>query len=72
MYICKNNKIKIQYINCHPELVEGKELFQLYVSIFYFLKKKIKGFPLLSGLKNHVYEKIFNTRSISICDCFMF
>jgi hypothetical protein len=24
--------------------------FLLFVSIFYFLKKKIKGFPLLSGL----------------------
>ena len=27
------------------------KLFQLYTAIFYFLKKKIKGFTLQSGLR---------------------
>jgi gliding motility-associated lipoprotein GldB len=33
------------------------ELFLLFVTIFYFLKKKIKGFPLPSGLKRDFMKK---------------
>ena len=32
--------------------------FQLFVTIFYFLKKKIKGFTLLSGLGTRFHKKI--------------
>jgi len=31
-------------------LIMIRSYFPLFVPIFYFLKKKVKGFPLLSGL----------------------
>ncbi len=39
--------------------VEGRSYFPLFVAIFLFLKKKYKGFPLLSGLGHQFPKEAF-------------